>query len=182
MYHKNNLKYFVYPARLLEPLLAAWHKENYQLGLHLRRFFLIHKCFRIYSINGIQIQRSLHPSVNPRTFIWVQNIHSKLWIKNLWIHDKTETFWFQIHESAFYRLSFSFWPLFLFQQLLKKKKRCGTRQFHTPFFSGVFWTFTARCFWTITFFFTLRFTLTFSGTITFCLVAFLTVLASISFT
>lgn len=27
-----------------------------------------------------------------------------------------------------------------------KKKKGGTRQFYTPFFSGVFCTFTARCF------------------------------------
>ena len=178
---KNNLNYI--PQGYLSPYLLPDTKRTYQLGLRLRRFFWILKCLQIYSINGIQIQRSLHCSVNPRTFIWVQNIHPRLWIKNLWTKDKSETFRFQIHESTFFRLSSSFWPLFLFHSCSKKKKKvCGARQFHTPFFSGVFCTFTARCFWTITFFFTLRFTLTFSGTITFCLVAFLTVLASISLT
>ena len=120
MHDKNNLKYI--PQGYQSPHLLPDAKRTFQLRLHLRRFFLIHKCFRIYSINGIQIQRSLHPSVNPRTFIWVQNIHSRLWIKNLWRHDKSETFWFQIHESTFFRLSSSLWPLFLFQQLLQKKK------------------------------------------------------------
>ena len=49
---------------------------------------------------------------------------------------------------CFSRFSSSFWPLFLSPPFLKKKKTkmCGTRDFHTPFFSGVFCTFTARCF------------------------------------
>ena len=120
MHNKNNLKYIL--QGYLSPYLLPDTKRTYQLGLLLRRFFWILKCLQIYSFNGIPIQMSFHCSINPRTFIWVQNIHSKLWVKNLWTHDKTETFWFQIHESAFYRLSSPFWPLFLFQQLLKKKK------------------------------------------------------------
>ena len=158
-------------------------QRTFQLGLRLRRFFWIHKCFRIYSINGTVFG-----------FKWVYTVQL------IWEH----SFWYKIftldselkisgHTINLTHLDFRsmnprfidflphFGPCFC-SNSCSKKKMYGTRQFHTPFFSGVFCTFTARCFWTITFFFTLRFTLTFSGTITFCLVAFLTVLASISFT
>ena len=134
MLDKNNLKI---SRKAISAATCCLTQRTYQLGLHLRRFIWIHKCFRIYSINGIRIQMGLHCSVNPRTFIWVQNIHSRLWIKNLWTHDKSETFWFQIHESAFYRLSSSFWPLFLFQQLLKKKKGWYKTISHTFLFRSL---------------------------------------------
>ena len=43
-----------------------------RLGLHCRRFFWIHNCFRIYCTYSIQIRRCLQKLVNPRTFIQIE--------------------------------------------------------------------------------------------------------------
>ena len=44
-------------------------------GLHWRRFFWIHNCFRIYCTYSIQIRRCLQKLVNARTFIQIESIY-----------------------------------------------------------------------------------------------------------
>ena len=59
---------------------------------------------------------------------------------------KPKRFDFRFMNLRFFDFLPHFGPCFCSNSCSKKKKMCGIRQFHTPFFSGVFCTFTARCF------------------------------------